>query len=86
MRVLTDWATGKPPCKGWWLSCHETEQIEGVLRYFDGKRWCFLDDVTLQSVLQNFHWRGLAFNPESASATLCAWNDRPAILIEEFTR
>ena len=86
MKVLTDWATGKPPCKGWWLIRPETSDTGGSLRYWTGEAWKYSVKDTWSFANNCIEWRGLAFNPESACTTLCAWNDQPAILIEEFTR
>ena len=82
MRVLTNWATGNPPCAGWWLSrIHENEFSSPSLYYWDGKQWSYKNGFVAS--VQDREWCGLAFNPKSAQYVM-RWQDL-TLEIEEFT-
>ena len=89
MKVLTDWATGAPPCKGWWLSRLSKHEFCGpALFYWTGDRWLYKSGH--EATYQDREWRGLAFNPESATRQVvysvfskCMVS---ALVIEEFTK
>ena len=82
MKVLTDWATGHPPCVGWWLS--EWDDVTpGMFIYWSGKDWRSHKGSLFPLMDQHRKWRGLAFNPESARYVM-RWQDL-TLEIEEFT-
>ena len=83
MRVLTDWATGAPPCVGWWLIRPETSDTGGSLRYWTGEAWKYSVKDTWSFGVGCIEWRGLAFDPESARYVM-RYQDL-SIEIEEFT-
>ena len=83
MRVLTDWATGAPPCVGWWLIRPETSDAGGSLRYWTGEAWKYSVKDTWSFGVGCIEWCGLAFNPESARYVM-RWQDL-TLEIEEFT-
>lgn len=74
MKVLTDWQSGPPPCKGWWLA-RNFGLGAGFMTYIDPKDPVFCSD--------HFEWRGLAFNPENTYRISWAIGE-PHIVIPEF--
>ena len=78
MKVLTDWATGKPPCEGYWLTrCGSYDTPHLV--YWHGAFWD--DDMPVCDT----EWCGLAFDPESAYEWCNYYDNGSVLIIEEFT-
>ena len=88
MKVLTDWATGAPPCKGWWLSRIHKDEFGGPsLYYWDGKQWSYKNGFVAS--VQDREWCGLAFNPDTVIMAKLFCDDnvvRVLPVIQEFTR
>ena len=77
MKVLTDWATGKPPCEGYWLTrCGSYDTPHLV--YWHGAFWD--DDMPVCDT----EWCGLAFNPESAAIGWDIANGCSGLIITEY--
>ena len=84
MRVLTDWATGAPPCVGWWLIRPETSDTGGSLRYWTGEAWKYSVKDTWSFGVGCIEWRGLAFDPESAAIGWDIANGCSGLIITEY--
>ena len=83
MRVLTDWATGAPPCAGWWLS--EWDDVTpGMFIYWSGKDWRAHRGALFPLMDQHRKWRGLAFDPESAAIGWDIANGCSGLIITEY--
>ena len=87
MRVLTKWATGNPPCAGWWLS--EWDDVTpGMFIYWSGKDWRAHKGALFPLMDQHRKWRGLAFNPDTVIMAKLFCDDnvvRVLPVIQEFT-
>ena len=80
MKIFSDWATGKPPCAGYWLT-RPDKSWNPLLIEWNGETW--ITEFGQEMVYQDREWCGLAFNPESARYVM-RWQDL-TLEIEEFT-
>ena len=86
MKVLTDWATGAPPCKGYWLICdYPADNFFGFFAYWENHQWYVTKTAPHPMMQQVWNWRGLAFNPESVYEWPLYGKADTVLLIEEFT-